>query len=160
MNARILAVLPAALLFLACAKEEDAAPANVAVQVDFPSTAAAVAVEGVKLYVFDASKSCIDLIKLRQTAQPLPGAVYESASVTPCQLQSGAASFEVAHDASYTMLAVGTAGGKDLLVGCSTQDAFGKTVAQPIAMTYIDATQRIGTTKCTKLSDKCGGTCQ
>lgn len=160
--ARTLAALAPLVLLAACAKEEDADPANIDVRVDFPSTAAAVAVDGVKVYVFEAAQTCTDLIRLRQTSQSLPGTVFESGSVSPCQMQSGdaAASFVVRRDTTYTMLAVGTAAGKDLLVGCTAQQGFGETLALPIAMTYIDATQRIPATTCTKLSDKCGGRCQ
>lgn len=162
MIARALSVLTAVALVTACAKDEDASPANVDISVDFPSTAAAVAVDGVKVYVFDSSQACTDVIRLRQTSQALPATVFESASVAPCQIQSGAAaaSFEIRRDTTYTMLAVGTAAGKDLLVGCTVQQGFGNTTAQPISLTYIDATQRIPTTSCAKLSDKCTGACK
>lgn len=162
MIARNFAVLAAVTLVTACAKDEDASPANVDIAVDFPSTAAAVAVDGVKVYVFDSSQTCTNVIRLRQTAQALPATVFESNSVAPCQIQQGvpAASFEVKRNTTYTMLAVGTAAGKDLLVGCSVQQGFGNTTAQPIALTYIDATQKIGTTACAKLSDKCTGACK
>lgn len=160
MIARLFALLPFALLAAACAKEEDASPANVDIQVDFPSTAAAVAVDGVKFYVFDAAQSCNELVRLRQTAQSLPASVFESASFSPCQIQEGAGSFTIDRSKPYTMFAVGTSAGKDVLVGCTSQAAFGDTLAQPVPLTYIDATQRIPTTSCTKLSDKCGGRCQ
>ena len=157
---RMFAFLPVALVVAACAKEEDASPANVDIQVDFPSTAAAVAVDGVKFYVFDGAQSCNDLVRLRQTAQSLPKPIYESASLTPCQLQEGRGSVTIDRNTAYAMFAVGTAAGKDVLVGCTVQSGFGETVAQPVPLTYIDATQRIPTTSCTKLSDKCGGRCQ
>jgi len=146
----------------ACAVKEDAEPAEIALDVQFPSTAAAVAVDGVKVYVYDGTLACNELVRLRQTAQQLPPNRFESRSITPCDLQAGGpnASVELDLDKEYTMLAVGQASGRDLLVGCSSQSAFGKTKAQPIALTYIDATQRIPETTCTKLSDKCGGRCQ
>ncbi len=144
----------------ACAAKEDAVPADIGLDVQFPSTAAAVAVDGVKVYVYEGGQACNDLVRLRQTAQALPPTMFESPSLSPCDLQSGAASVELDLDKEYTMLAVGLAGGSDLLIGCAVQPAFGQTKALPISMTYIDATKRIAETTCTKLSDKCTGRCQ
>lgn len=149
-----------ALSSLACAAKEDAAPADIALDVEFPSTAAAVAVEGVKIYVYEGAPGCTELVRLRQTGQALPPSVFESSALSPCDLQAGGSSVELDLDKDYTALAVGQAGGRDLLIGCAFQGAFGATKALPISLTYIDATQRIAPTTCTKLSDKCGGLCE
>jgi hypothetical protein len=163
MTARRTTFLPLAFFVVgACAAKEDAEPATIGLDVQFPSTAAAVAVEGVKVYVYDGKLQCNDLVRLRQTSQALPPNRFESRSLSPCELHAGVpnSSVELDLDKEYTMLAVGQAAGRDLLVGCALQSAFGATKAQPIALTYIDATQSIPETTCTKLSDKCGGRCQ
>lgn len=145
---------------VACAAKKDAEPAPIAFDVQFPSTSAAVAVDGVKVYVFPGSLSCNDLVRRRQTQQELPATVLVSDSVSPCDLRVGQNnSLELDLDQDYTMLAVGSAAGKDLLVGCTLQSKFGATRAQSISLTFIDANQKIPDTKCTKLSEKCGGKC-
>jgi len=151
----------AALLVTACAAEEEAAPPNIAVDVEFPSVAAAVAVDSVKLFVFEGAVACNDLVRRRQTDQALPATKVETPSLSPCDFQRGTNNaFELPLRGSYTMLAVGQSAGTDLLVGCAQQASFGATRAQPIALTYVDATKRIPETTCAKLSDKCNGACQ
>lgn len=148
------------VLALGCAAKEDAAPADIAFDVEFPSVAAAVAVDSVKIYVFAGSLACSDLIRKRQTDQALPATLIER-PVTPCDLQAGRNNaLDLDLRGTFTILAVGQTAGADVLVGCSVQADFGTTRALPVSLTYIDASKRIPDTACSKLSDKCNGACQ
>lgn len=163
MNSRYIVGLFAlsSCLLAACAKEEESTPPEIAIQIDFQSTAAAVATESVKIFVFDGLVSCNDLIRLRQTEQPLPPRKAETASITPCQLQNNELNtVELDLDKNYTMLAVGQIGGKDVLAGCTQQPAYGGTKAIDITVALIDDRQRLTPPQCAKLSDKCSGACQ
>ena len=159
--ARAAAALAALVaLSAACASKEPSEPADIAFDVEFPSVAAAVAVDNVRMYVFEGALSWNDLVRKRQTAQGLPTAVVERA-VSPCDFQRGTNNaFELKLDATFTVLAVGQAAGADLLVGCTVQTQFGATRAQPVSLTYVDASKRIPETTCPRLSDKCNGACK
>ncbi len=144
-----------ALTTVACAAKEESNPPEIAFEVQFPSAQAAAVTENVKVYAF-AGGSCTDLIKLRQTKQPLPASTAETPLITPCQLYEGADNkFDLALNQDYALLAVGQVAGQDVFVGCTVQKAFGSTKALPIALTFIDNLQKVRPTTCTKLSDKC-----
>ena len=159
---RALVPVLSALLLLtsACTVKKEADPADIDLDVEFPSVAAAVAVDSVKMYVFAGSLACTDLIRKRQTAQALPEATLER-PVSPCDLQAGRNNaLELDLRSTFTILAVGQTAGADLLVGCAVQTDFGTTRALPISLTFIDASKRIPDTACARLSDKCNGACQ
>jgi len=168
MNLRplVLALASSTALVLfapACAEKESAEPPEIAVQVDFQSTAVALYTENVKIYVFDGALACNDLIRLRQTEQPLPARVVETPSLTPCQLlrnEQNALTLDLKK--SYTMLAVGQVGGQDFVAGCSQQPAYGDNKAVDIVVSLIDDRQSIkpGGPACARLSDKCNGACR
>jgi hypothetical protein len=162
MNVRQIAVafvLPWTLA--ACAKEEESTSPEIGIQIDFQSTLAAVATDSVKVYVFSGLLVCNDLIRLRQTEQPLPPRVAETASLTPCQLQKNELNTVVLDlKRDYTMLAVGQIGGKDVLAGCTQQQAYGATQAVDITVALIDDRQALKGGQCAKLSDKCSGACR
>jgi hypothetical protein len=148
------------LLASACTVKKEADPADIELDVEFPSVAAAVAVDSVKMYVFAGSLACTDLVRKRQTDQALPDTVIER-PVSPCDLQAGRNNaLELDLRSTFTILAVGQAAGADLLVGCSVQTDFGTTRALPVSLTFIDASKRIPDTACARLSDKCNGACQ
>ncbi len=162
MNLRhIVCLIVTPLALAACAKEEEATPPEVAIQIDFQSTAAAVATDSVKVFVFDGLLSCNDLVRLRQTEQPLPPRITETPSITPCQLQnneSNTVQLDLKKD--YTMLAIGQIGGKDVFAGCTQQHAYGETRAIDITVSFIDDRQKLNPPQCAKLSDKCSGACR
>ncbi len=145
----------------ACASKKTSSPEQIAFDVGFPSTSAAVLTDNVKVYVFAGTQSCNDLVRLRQTAQPFPPTVAETATLAPCQLlQNDGNGFDLDVKADYTMVAVGQIGGKDVFIGCAVQAAYGTTQALSIPLTFIDDRQKLGTTMCNKLSDKCRGACK
>jgi hypothetical protein len=161
MRALPLALSLLGILAISCAKKENAEPPDVPFEVKFPSTAAALATDTVKVYVFDGALVCDDLIRLRQTAQPLPSTVAETPTLTPCQLHKGENnSFDLTLERDYTMLAVGQIGGQDVFIGCAVQTAYGTTLANPIQVSFIDDRVNIPAQTCTRLSDKCNGTCR
>lgn len=147
-------------LTAACTAKESASPADVGFDVEFPSVAAAVALDNVKIYVFDGAMNCNDLVRKRQTDQALPATLIEK-PVVPCDIQRGVGiDFEIALRSTVTILAVGQAAGTDLLVGCVVEADFGSTKALPVSLTYVDATKKIPDTTCARLSDKCNGACK
>jgi hypothetical protein len=147
-----------AAAFAGCALKKTSDPAPIDFQVGFPSVAAAIGTDSVVVYVFLGAQVCNDLIRLRQTGQELPASLLQTPALTPCALMNRqGTSFDLDLNNDYTMLAVGEAGGRDQLIGCTVQRAFGTTQALNIPMTFIDNKQSLATTKCTKLSDKCGG---
>jgi hypothetical protein len=158
----VIVALALAAVSAACAKEEASAPPTVAIQIDFQSTAAAVSTDTVKVFVFAGlATSCNDLIRLRQTEQPLPARVAETPALSPCQLQRNELnSLDLSLKQDYTMLAVGQIGGRDVLAGCAQQTAYGETVAVDITLALIDDEQKLNPTECAKLSDKCNGGCR
>jgi len=166
MKLRSLAFGAASLLALglaACAEKESASPPEIALQIDFQSTAVAVYTENVKVYVFEGALACNDLIRLRQTEQPLPARVLETPSLTPCQLLRGEQnSLTLDLKKSYTMLAVGQVGGQDFVAGCAQQPAYGDTVSVDINVALIDDRQSVKPAgpACARLSDKCNGGCR
>lgn len=144
-----------ALATVACASKQESNPPEVAFEVQFPSAQAAATTDNVKVYAF-ANGSCTDLIKLRQTKQPLPPSTAETPLITPCELYAGADNkFDLSLNQDYALLAVGQVAGQDVFVGCTVQKAFGSTKALPISLTFIDNLQKVRATNCTKLSDKC-----
>lgn len=160
MRALPLAALAMAMS-AACANEEQARSPEIAFSVAFPSAAAAVATETLRVFVFEGALHCNDLVRLRQTQQVLPATVAETPSLTPCQLQSNQGndlSLKLKQD--YTMLAVGQIGGQDVFVGCALQYAYGSTKALSIPLTFIDDRQKLAEQQCTRLSDKCNGLCR
>jgi hypothetical protein len=158
------ALLPCAVIALlssACAAKKTSEPAQLSFDIGFPSTSAAVLTDNVKVYVFAGQMSCNDLVRLRQTAQPFPAALVETPALAPCQLlENRGNSFDLNANADYTMVAVGQIGGHDVFIGCAVQVGYGATQALSIPLTFIDDRQKLGTTNCNTLSDKCKGACQ
>lgn len=149
------------LAVFGCAREETAEPASIPFAVSFPSSAAAIATDNVKIYVFDGAQRCNDLVRLRQTEQAFPARITETPSLTPCDLSvEGASTLELELRKDYTMLAVGQIAGADVFVGCTQQVQYGTTQALPIELSFIDDRQKLTAQTCVKLSDKCSGLCR
>ncbi|AKV03048.1 hypothetical protein AKJ09_09711 [Labilithrix luteola] len=162
IRASILACIGTALTLAACAAKTESDPPPVNFNIAFPSTSAAVLTDSVKVYVFAGTPaSCSELVRLRQTQQPLPPTVTETGALSPCQLAGGQGStFQLPINETYTMLAVGQIGSADVFAGCVVQSNYGATEALPIPLSFIDNKQKLATTQCVKLSDKCSGACQ
>lgn len=167
MKKHLLFVALFAAAIVACAKEEEADPVPVDVAIQFPSTPAAVVVDSVRIFVYEGTQDCAQLVSTRRTRPAeLPPAKAEK-QTTPCEMITGAP-VQLSRNVPYTVLVAGSVGDKDLLVGCAQQNAFGTVQALPVDLTYaapdftlttIEATAPGSTTKCAKLGDKCGGRC-
>jgi hypothetical protein len=161
MNLKRVVCLFVTATLAACAKEEASTSPDIGIQIDFQSTAAAVATDSVKVFVFQGVLGCNDLIRLRQTEQPLPPRLTETPSMSPCQLQNNVGNtVQLELEKDYTMLAIGQIGGKDVLAGCTHQPAYGATRAIDITVALIDDRQKLSPPQCAKLSDKCSGACR
>jgi hypothetical protein len=151
-----------------CAVKADADPVPVAISIEFPSTPTAVVTDSVRIFVYEGAKDCAELVAIRGSGRPLPAAKIEERR-TPCELEGVAgAGIDLDRNKTYTLLVAAQVGEKDLLVGCSQQQAFGEVKALPVTLAYasneftlgtIEATTPGATTRCVKLSDKCNNSC-
>lgn len=157
MAGAISALAVMALTGAGCAAKVDADPPNVSVDIAFPSASAAVAIDSVRVYVFDGDVDCLSLVQKRVAGQDLPPRLLEK-SASPCALTADTEmSLDIGH--SYTFLATGEASGNLLLVGCSLENSYGKSQTLPISLVLKDGATRVPETKCAKLSDHCNGSC-
>lgn len=157
---RFSSIVVTALLATACASKVDADPPNVAFDIGFPSTSAAVAVDSVRVLVFEGTQSsCLELVQKRVSGQDLPPRLVESRSVPPCELSSAGNDVSLDLGKTYTFLATGESGGNLVLIGCAVQESYGSTTALPIPLTLKDGATRLPESKCAKLSDRCAGRC-
>ncbi|HEU4409303.1 MAG TPA: hypothetical protein VFS43_28855 [Polyangiaceae bacterium] len=152
------AALACALAAAACGEGDDAAP--VAYALDFPSTAAAVAADSVKVYVFSpAGNDCATLIQARRARSLLPAALGETRALAPCDLlASGGGEVSVgAGDA--ILFGVAQRQGEDFLVGCTARRLDASARDLTLWLTPVDNTVAVPPTACLALSDKCAGRC-
>jgi hypothetical protein len=146
-------------LVSACAAHKDANPVPVPLAVQFPSTQAAVYIDTVRIYAFDSSVACADLITLEKGNGTLPTPVVPIPEQSPCTLEQGP-TVDLPLGGNFTMFAVGSKAGVDKLIGCTSETSFGEQAALDIPLTFIDNTVAIDPTTCFKLSDFCAGSCQ
>jgi hypothetical protein len=128
----------------------------------FPSTAAAVAADGVQVLVFDASDAgatfCTDLVVARRSSQALPKALVESKVVTPCDMVAGLGQVTIPFGLR-AVLAVAQKGGQDYLIGCALQQVGSGDAQVPVQLALASTTVTVPATTCASLSDHCGGRC-
>ena len=131
--------------------------------VAFQSTEEAVAVESLRVMVFDTStidaqEACVHLMALRASNQALPPAMTEVAS-TSCALRNGGGSFN-APFGTLAVLVLAQAKGQatDLARGCATQRFSADVTSITVEVALVPGTQ-IPATTCTSLSQHCGGGC-
>lgn len=130
--------------------------------ISFPSTAAAVASDTLELHVIDGSSSdaCLNAVQTLRKNQPVSGSLYDipatdtckflSTEVKPAEISYGARAFVVIAQKS----------GANFLIGC-TRTGIGDVGGQAVNvdLTPISTTTDVPqSTKCTTLSQKCGGT--
>jgi hypothetical protein len=131
-------------------------------QLDFPSTAAAVATEVVQVDVYPAKsqRACQDLFEKRQSGQALPRPAYSSGPVAICDALTGSHGRIELDFGLAAFLAVGTRGGKDFLIGCEVQFVDQDSPATTVHMTLADVGTLVPATMCTRLSQFCSKQCQ
>ncbi len=158
-------VLAACLVGLVClAACGEGAPSKGSYSLVFPSVAAAVAADSVRVLVFDAPADkhatlCADLLQLQKT-RGLPKALVEGAPTRVCDAQSGTGAELAVGYGDRAFLAVASRQGADFLVGCAIEnvgagDAPAKVFLAPASTKVI-----VPPTTCTTLSDACSGRCK
>ncbi|MCU0681749.1 MAG: hypothetical protein MUF34_05750 [Polyangiaceae bacterium] len=147
-----------ALVAPACDADDDDAP--VGYVIDFPSTAAAVASDSIKVYLFSpAENDCATLIQARRAGSLLPPARAETKAMAPCELLSGGGALTVdVGDA--IVFGVAQRRGEDFLVGCTSRRLDASTSELTLSLTPFTNTVAVPTTACIALSDKCAGRCE
>jgi hypothetical protein len=152
-----------ALLLAACGSKQAASPSTGSYTISFPSTAAAVATETVKVYVFDAADGgaslCPSLVLARRSNQALPTVVLEAAPVSPCDLAAGQGQVTIPYGAR-AILAVAQKGGTDFLVGCAIENIGEGSTQVPVQLALSSTTVDVPATTCASLGDHCGGRCK
>lgn len=139
------------------------APTEGTYTLQFPSTAAAVAVESIQLFVFDMptiqrdrASYCASLIRARRNAT-LPKSVAQTAPASVCDLERGArATFPYGEHA---VLAVARRAGSDLLMGCTVQTFGDGDAPLPITLALVDVAHPVPQTRCTTLGAYCQKQC-
>ena len=151
-----------ALAAAGCADKTEADPTPVAFNVGFPSTSAAIAVEDVRIYVYEGADpgTCNDTLTKLLGQQPLPTPATLIGPMAPCDLLAkGGATADLHIGASYTMVGVANRNGQPFLAGCIRQTNFGNEVGLDVPLGLIATDQRVEASKCAKLSLHCSGGC-
>ena len=154
----------AAALACVCACSAASDPSRIEYDVTFPSTAAAVAADGVEIHVFDAAKPdvagdvCASLIVRRRTGQDLPAALVARSDLTPCALRAGQGALAVSYG-SRAFLVVAQRARQDFLIGCAYVELSATTAPVEIPLALFATTIAVPTTTCPSLSDHCAGGC-
>jgi len=151
------------VLVAACASKQSADPSTGTYTVAFPSTAAAVATDTVKVIAFDVADAgsaliCADLVLARRSNQALPTPVAESKEISPCDLASGKGQLTLTYGPR-AVLAVAQKSGVDYLIGCAVENVGEGSEQVPVQLALASATVVVPPTTCTTLSDHCGNHC-
>ena len=148
---------------VACSAKDAAAPSAGTYTISFPSTAAAIAADSVKVYVFDAADGgaqlCPSLVIARRSKQALPTALVEGASVSPCDLAAGKGQVTISYG-TRAVLAVAQKGANDFLIGCAIQNIGEGSTQVPVQLALAATTVDVPATTCGTLGDHCAGRCQ
>ena len=158
----ILLSVAAAIALAGCAEKSEADPTPVAFNVEFPSTSAAVAVEDVRIYVYEGAdlQTCNDTLTKLIGQQALPTPATLIGPMAPCDiLTKGGISADLHIGTSYTMVGVANRNGQPFLAGCIRQTNFGNAVGLDVPLGLIATDQRVEASKCAKLSQHCSGGC-
>jgi hypothetical protein len=142
----------------------DASPSTGSYTVNFPSVAAAVATDGVQVFVFDAkgtdsSSLCAELLLKVKSNQDLGVKQVTGPTQTPCDLAAGSSPITIPYG-NKALLAVGTSGGVTLLAGCTQETVGAGSLPVSISLGIVNTTASVGTTTCTRLSDFCSQKCK
>jgi hypothetical protein len=139
---------------VAACSASSADPVALRYSVEFPSKAAAVATERVQVFAFPGRLDCAALVAgygPPPSWEVQPAA--QTSAVSPCALGSAQISLPFG---DYTLLAVGSAGATELLIGCAPQTLNAKTEVVPVSLALFDFSRPIPATDCS-LADKCAG---
>ncbi len=159
------ALTVSALLVVACGGTDS--PQQGSINVAFPSTAAAVAIDTLQLQVFDAPdpNTCLELVQKRKTAQPLPKPLFDGQPTPTCSfIANKVPPLSVGYGVrAFMVVGVGcaTAGraAQECLIGCTLQGVGDAVINVDVPVSLFSNTVDIPATKCTQLSAKCSGGC-
>ena len=146
----------------ACSAASD--PSRIEYDVTFPSTAAAVAVDGLEIHVFDAARPdiagdvCASLVVRRRSGQDLPASLVARSDLTPCALRAGQGTLGVSYG-SRAFLVVAQRARQDFLIGCAHVELSATTAPVEIPLALFATTIAVPPTTCASLSDHCAGGC-
>ena len=163
---RIAHLFSAAALFglatlVACAGTADKKSGGLTVS--FPSTNAALNADTLELHVLDGSdpSSCLNAVRARKAAPGAPpsGSLFDIPATDTCKfLSNGVKPFDLGYGAR-AFLVVAQKGGSDFMLGCTIAGIGDVQNDVNVELTTIDkATDVAQSTKCSSLSQKCGGT--
>lgn len=132
--------------------------------VSFPSTNAALASDTLELHVLDGSdpNSCLNAVRARQAAPGSPPAstIFDIPATDTCKFlaKGGVPSFDMGYGAR-AFLVVAQKGGTDFMLGCTIAGIGDVQNDVNVDLTAFSETTDVEqSTKCSSLSQKCGGT--
>lgn len=153
--------LAGGILAAACSAGEGA-PSSGSYNIQFPSTAAAIATDGVQVLVYDVdarsrAKACDDLLaarKRRDSTRP----VVVNASANTCELFYGKRPIEVPYG-DKALLAIASRKGEDFLLGCVVGTFAEGSAPVSIRLDLVDASQPVPDSQCATVADFCQRRC-
>ena len=146
---------------LACAGTADKKSGGLTVS--FPSTNAALNADTLELHVLDGSdpNSCLNAVRARQAApgKPPDKSLFDIPATDTCKfLSNGVKPFDLGYGAR-AFLVVAQKGGTDFMLGCTIAGIGDVQNEVNVDLTTLDKTTDVPqSTKCSSLSQKCGGT--
>jgi len=148
---------------MACSSTEPpSAPIAGSYTIEFPSLAAAVAVDTVQVFVFaetaDASSACNALLETRRSGGALPATILPSDPVALCALDEGGGALSLEFG-TYAVLIAAESSGTDVLLGCALQTLSAGAPDVDVHVTPASASVTVPATTCTSLLDHCNRKC-
>jgi hypothetical protein len=153
----------AALALAACSsgtESHPSGPASLEYDIEFPSTAAAVAVETIQAFVYSTNEpntDCPSLLVARAAKTELPTPLAQTDPVQLCDVLGGkAGDITGVAFGEVTFLVVAQADGNDYFTGCSLVTI--TPTSGPVNV-QVSTTQAIPATTCQSVSEFCRGDC-
>lgn len=160
---RVLATF-AALAFVAACSAGEGDPSTGTYTIVFPSTAAAVATDTVRILLFDPPATpadrdayCATLIQSRKLNDNLKFTL-QTPDVNICEMLAGKKPIEVPYG-EHAALAVAQRMGVDFMIGCTIQSFGDGDAPLPIAVELVDVSNPVPPTTCSTVSDFCSTAC-
>lgn len=163
--ARVARLLPALLAasVVACTAGEEA-PSPGTYTIEFPSTAAAVATDTVRLLVFEAPPEaerdgfCATLIRARKRRDQLRP-LSSNQPVNICEMLFGRKPVTIGYG-DKAVLAIAQRKGEDFMIGCNIQTVGDGDLPLPITMSLFDVGTPVPDTQCVSVGEFCAARCQ
>lgn len=138
--------------------DHSSAPTSVEYDVEFPSTAAAVAADTIQTFVYSSSTpktDCPSLLVARQSGSGLPTAVAQAAPVALCDMAAGGkGQISGVGYGNVSFLVVAQRGGADYMTGCTLTTLSASVTSVSVQLGLVND-QPIPLTSCQTVSDFC-----